>query len=154
MTCNKNRFALWISTWFGCGFLKFAPGTIGSMAAVPFAWMLMEFGGVLALTIVTTVLFLIGVWAAHTYVLTVQNEDPPEVVIDEVVGQCLTLMVVPVDVVYYLIGFVLFRIFDIIKPWPVNWADKNIKGGLGIMLDDILAGVYAGLALWVIQFWI
>ena len=154
MTCIKKRFALWISTWFGCGLSKFAPGTIGSMAALPFAWVLMEFGGVLALTIATTVLFLIGVWAAHKYIQTVQNEDPPEIVIDEVVGQCLTLMVVPVDVVYYLIGFVLFRIFDIIKPWPVNLADKNVKGGFGIMLDDVLAGVYAGLSLWVIQFWV
>ena len=150
----KNRFALIVSTWFGCGFIKLAPGTIGSIAAVLLAWVLAELGGVLTLIIVTTVLFLIGIWAAHTYVLTVQDEDPPQVVIDEVVGQCLTLLVVPVDVLYYLIGFVLFRLFDIIKPWPVNWADKNIKGGLGIMLDDVLAGIYAGLALWGVHFWV
>lgn len=150
----KRRFALWISTWFGCGFIKFAPGTIGSLVALPLAWMLVQFGGILALTIATTLLFLIGVWAAHTYILTVEDEDPPQVVIDEVVGQCLTLMVVPVDFVYYLVGFVLFRIFDIIKPWPVNWADKNIKGGLGIMLDDVLAGIYAGVVLWGIRLWV
>ena len=150
----KNRFALIVSTWFGCGFIKLAPGTIGSIAAVPLAWVLAELGGILTLIIVTTVLFLIGIWAAHTYVLRVQDEDPPQVVIDEVVGQCLTLLVVPVDVIYYLIGFVLFRLFDIIKPWPVNWADKNIKGGLGIMLDDVLAGIYAGLALWGIHLWV
>ena len=101
MPSIKKRFALWIATWFGCGLLKIAPGTIGSMAAVPFAWLIMELGDVLALTIATTVLFLIGVWAANSYILTVQDEDPPQVVIDEVVGQCLTLMAVPADIVYY-----------------------------------------------------
>lgn len=150
----KNRFALIVSTFFGCGFIKLAPGTMGSIAAVSLAWVLAELGGVLTLIIFTTVLFLIGIWAAHTYILTVQDEDPPQVVIDEVVGQCMTLLVVPVDVLYYLIGFLLFRLFDITKPWPVNWADKNIKGGLGIMLDDVLAGIYAGLALWGVHFWV
>jgi phosphatidylglycerophosphatase A len=76
------------------------------------------------------------------------------VVIDEVAGQLLTLLVVPPTFINYLIGFVLFRIADIVKPWPANWVDQNIKGGLGIMLDDILAATYAGAGLLIALSWL
>jgi phosphatidylglycerophosphatase A len=71
------------------------------------------------------------------------EEDPGWIVIDEVVGQGLTLLLTPPDLLNYAAGFALFRLFDIKKPWPVSWADQQIKGGLGIMLDDVLAGIYA-----------
>ena len=96
-------------------------------------------------------MFLIGIWASHTHAQQLPDEDPSEIVIDEVTGMWLTLLVVPPNVFYYAIGFVFFRIADIWKPWPVSWADRAIKGGVGIMLDDVFAGVYAALALLVVR---
>ena len=136
-----------LATWFGSGLIKLAPGTWGSLAALPFAWIIYENWRAPGLALATLAVFLIGIYVSQIYARDRENEDPSEVVIDEVAGMCFTLLVVPTDIFYYFIGFILFRIVDIWKPWPVSWADKNIKGGVGIMLDDILAGVYAALAL-------
>lgn len=136
-----------LATWFGSGQIKFAPGTFGSLAALPFAWLIYDNFNAQGLAVVTLVVFLIGIWAADIHAQQLPDEDPSEIVIDEVVGMWLTLLVVPPDVVLYIIGFVFFRIADIWKPWPVSWADQAIKGGAGIMLDDIFAGAYAALAL-------
>ena len=136
-----------LATWFGSGQIKFAPGTFGSLAALPFAWLIYGNFNAQGLAVVTLVVFLIGIWAADIHAQQLPDEDPSEIVIDEVVGMWLTLLVVPPDVVLYIIGFVFFRIADIWKPWPVSWADQAIKGGAGIMLDDIFAGAYAALAL-------
>ena len=143
-----------LSTWFGCGFFKPAPGTSGSLAALPFAWLLTELGGYQVLVIATLTLIAIGVWASNVHSQELVEEDPPQVVIDEVAGQLLTLLVVPPTFINYLVGFVLFRIADIVKPWPANWVDQNIKGGLGIMLDDILAAIYAGAGLLIVLSWL
>jgi phosphatidylglycerophosphatase A len=80
-------------------------------------------------------------------------EDPGAVVIDEVAGQWLVLAVAPLDVWYFAAAFVLFRVFDIAKPWPVSWADRRIKGGFGVMFDDILAGLY-GAAVLLVVLWL
>ena len=72
-----------------------------------------------------------------------ENHNPSQIIIDELVGQWITLFFLPPELLYYLIGFILFRFFDIFKPWPVNWADSNLHGGLGIMLDDVFAGIYS-----------
>ena len=88
-----------------------------------------------------------GWWVADIYVRRTGVLDPGEVVIDEVAGQWLTLLAVPPDPILYAAGFVLFRIFDIFKPWPVGWADRELGGGLGVMVDDLLAGLYAALCL-------
>ena len=143
-----------LSTWFGCGFFKPAPGTSGSLAALPIAWVVTELGGVQALAATTIIVTAIGVWASNIYCQGLLEEDPPQVVIDEVAGQLLTLLVVPPTFTNYLIGFVLFRIADIVKPWPANWVDQNIKGGFGIMLDDILAAIYAGAGLLIALSWL
>ena len=147
----KLRFAMVLATWFGSGLIKLAPGTCGSLAALPFAWLLYDNWCAPGLAAATILMFLIGIWASHTHAQQLPDEDPSEIVIDEVTGMWLTLLVVPPDVVYYAIGFVFFRIADIWKPWPVLWADRAIKGGVGIMLDDIFAGVYAALALLVVR---
>lgn len=131
-----------LSTWFGAGLLPKAPGTWGSLAALPFAWIIARAGGWPALSLATLIVFCVGCWAADRTAGAVGIADPGCIVIDEVAGQWLVLLVTPPDLGRYLVGFVLFRIFDITKPWPASWADRQIKGGLGIMLDDVFAGLY------------
>ncbi|TAN64616.1 MAG: phosphatidylglycerophosphatase A [Magnetospirillum sp.] len=130
------------ATWFGTGLLPKAPGTWGSAAALPFAWGLMTLGGRPLLLAATLVCFLVGWWASAIYVARTNAADPGEVVIDEVAGQWLVLSMAPLDPVAYLAGFALFRLFDVWKPWPIGWADDSIGGGLGVMVDDILAAGY------------
>lgn len=134
-----------LSTWFGAGLLPKAPGTWGSLAALPFAWAITWAGGWPALSLATLTVFIIGCWAADRTALSIGISDPGFIVIDEVAGQWLVLLATPPDLLRYLIGFALFRLFDIAKPWPANWADRRIKGGFGVMLDDVFAGLY-GLA--------
>ncbi|MEC8062077.1 MAG: phosphatidylglycerophosphatase A, partial [Pseudomonadota bacterium] len=93
----------------------------------------------------TAGLFLLGTWAAHHYAARLGRDDPGEIVVDEVVGQWLPLCVLPVEPVAYAIAFVSFRFFDIVKPWPIGAADRRLKGGLGIMIDDVLAGLAAAI---------
>ena len=130
-----------VCSWFGAGWMKPAPGTWGSAAALPVGWVLWYFGGHALLAVATAVVFAVGWWASERIVKADGLEDPSWVVIDEVAGQWLTLLFTPPSLLGYLLGFALFRLFDIWKPWPVSWADQKIKGGLGIMLDDILAGL-------------
>ena len=133
-----------LATWFGAGLVPVAPGTFGSIAAIPFAWLITLVGGHLSLLASSIALFFVGWWAANRFISLETDSDPAPVVIDEVAGQWLTLSVVPLDPWSYVIAFVLFHIFDVVKPWPISWADKSVKGGLGIMLDDTLAAIYAG----------
>lgn len=140
--CPLHPVAL-IATWFGAGLLPKAPGTWGSLAALPFAWVITQHFGMLGLVIATVLVFALGMWVSEIFVQRFGGEDPQAIVIDEVAGQWLVLVMVPPDLVYYAAGFVLFRIVDIFKPWPANWADSQVKGGLGVMLDDVLAAPYA-----------
>jgi phosphatidylglycerophosphatase A len=141
------------ATWFGAGLLPKAPGTWGSAAALPFAWALARFGGGWALAAASLACFLIGWWASAVYVRRTGADDPSEVVIDEVAGQWLVLAAAPLDPLSYALGFVLFRLFDVWKPWPVRWADQQVGGGLGVMLDDMLAAAYAVAVLTVVTRW-
>ena len=119
-------------------------GTVGSLGALPVAFVIQYYLGNIALFIAAMLIFAVGTWASNQYLLHMEsNEDPGEIVVDEVAGQWLTLCVMFPAWQCYLVGFVLFRVFDILKPWPVSWADKHIKGGFGVMFDDILAGLYA-----------
>jgi phosphatidylglycerophosphatase A len=148
-TAAAARFhpATLIATWFGTGLLPWFPGTWGSLAALPFAWAIAWLFGERALLLAAALLFIIGWWAAHRVARTSGIEDPGSVVVDEVAGQWLALAVTPPDPLAYLAGFLLFRLFDIVKPWPARWLDQNVGGGLGIMADDIAAGFYAATAL-------
>ena len=146
-----------IATWFGAGLLPRAPGTWGSLFALPFAALIHNWGGSIALAVAAAMAFFVGWQAARAYLKAGRNagednEDPGAVVIDEVAGQWLTLVVVPLDLFYYGLGFLLFRIFDIVKPWPAGALHRHVKGGLGIMLDDIAAAIYAGACLILLQF--
>jgi phosphatidylglycerophosphatase A len=146
--------AAWLATWFGSGLLPWAPGTWGALAALPFAWGLYHWQGPVGLAVATVAVFIVGTWAADVYARLDDENDPGPVVIDEVAGQWMVLVVVEPSLVAYAVGFFLFRLADITKPWPASWADRSVKGGFGIMLDDILAAVYAGAALLALDHWV
>lgn len=135
--------AVWLSTWFGCGLSPVAAGSVGSLAALPLAAFTVWLGGSLALQLVSAALLAIGIAASDVYARATGTKDPHEVVIDEVAGQCLTLLVVPLALLPYIAGFLLFRFFDVAKPFPIRWLERNLPGGWGIMLDDIGAAIYA-----------
>ena len=139
------------ATFGGAGLVPKMPGTAGSLVALPLAWLIVQTGGMPALVQAFGLALVIGIWSAGRHAKEIGEDDPSSIVIDEVAGQWLTLTVVPLDITYYVLGFVLFRIFDIFKPWPVSWADQKIKGGWGIMLDDVLAAIYAGAVLYGIR---
>ncbi len=139
----------WIASGFGSGLSPFASGTAGSAAALlpwlllrelPMPWVL----GVIVLA------FLVGVWASNIVIGRLHISDPGVIVWDEFVGQWITLLpllVWPAHWVWIVVGFFLFRLFDVWKPWPCSWADRRVKGGVGVMLDDALAGGYAAIVL-------
>jgi phosphatidylglycerophosphatase A len=147
--------AFLIATWFGSGLLPKMPGTWGSAAALPFAWVIALYAGPWALFAAALVAFAVGVWASEVYSRHSGIKDAGPIVIDEIAGQWLTLAAFAPEPLTYIVGFFLFRAADIAKPWPASWADRSLKGGIGVMLDDIFAGIYAGLALfaflWVVQ---
>jgi phosphatidylglycerophosphatase A len=132
-----------LATWFGTGLLPIAPGTWGSLVALPLAWAIRSHFGTGGLAAATVIVFCIGWWTAATVAKTSAIEDPGAVVIDEVAAQWLVLLPAPLDPLAYASAFLLFRILDIWKPWPASWADRHMNGGLGIMLDDLFAAVYA-----------
>ncbi|MBI3513156.1 MAG: phosphatidylglycerophosphatase A [Proteobacteria bacterium] len=147
-----------MSTWFGAGLMPIASGTWGSAAALPFAYVLLVAGGPDAgpywLGAAALVVFLIGIWSAGVYCRYAGVGDPGAIVIDEVAAQWLTLTVAPPRLLPFVLGFLLFRVFDVLKPWPASWADRSVKGGLGVMLDDLFAGIYAAIVLWGIERWL
>ena len=145
--------AKWIATWGGLGLLPGAPGTWGSLGALPLCWALHWLGGIYLLIAATGVLLVVGLVATHIY-LDGRQDDPKEVVIDEVVGMLIALWPLSAGLTTtgtpshvfpwpgWVGGFLAFRFFDIVKPPPVCWADR--PGPLGVMLDDVVAGVLAG----------
>ncbi len=143
-----------IATWFGAGRLPVAPGTWGSLAALPFAWAFIQAGGLVALIIATVAATLVGVWAGGKHAYALGRHDPGEIVIDEVAGQWLATIPIAVAEtaiatgrptwLLWLIAFAAFRLFDITKPWPARRVE-HWPEGFGIMADDIVAGFYAAL---------
>ena len=151
-TLPRGHPATALLSWFYSGFSPFAPGTCGSLCALPFAWVIVSQGGKWALLFASCFIFFLG-WLLCRWALTQLNEEDPQIiVIDEVAGQWLTLVIVPIDPLWYCVAFVLFRVFDIYKPWPVSFIDRNIKNAFGIMLDDIAAGVYALIGIQILYF--
>jgi len=144
-----------IGTFFYIGHMRPAPGTWGSLAALPVAYLIIMFTGWIGLLVGAIVAYVLGIWATATYCAETDNHDPSEIVIDEVAGQCVALLPVAYGVQMmgvsiqtlwpgWVAAFVLFRLFDITKPGPVGWADRR-KDATGVMLDDIIAGVMAAI---------
>ncbi len=140
----------WIATALGAGLAPKAPGTAGSLVALLPWWFLLRglSPGVYLAVLVAG--FALGVWACAVSDRRVGRHDQGALVWDEVIGVWITLFAAPAAWWWMLAGFALFRLFDIWKPWPVSWADRRVHGGLGVMLDDVLAGVYALLVLQIV----
>ncbi len=145
-----TKLALVIGTWFGCGYFPWGPGTAGSVAAVLIVAALQYFGlGRYALLALVFLTLLPGIWASTMTARHVAKKDPGIVVVDEVLGQWVTLLAAPVwNWKSLAAGLILFRLFDIWKPWPVRNLEK-LPEGVGIVVDDLAAGGYAALILYI-----
>ncbi|MGB6972308.1 MAG: phosphatidylglycerophosphatase A [Desulfobulbales bacterium] len=131
-----------IATGFYSGYLPKAPGTWGSLVGVLLVFLLHALSLQIYLSVVAG-LFIVGSFVAGEAEKILDNRDPGVVVIDEIVGMLITMIAVPVTPLTMVLGFILFRVFDIAKPFPVNFFDQHFHGGLGIMLDDVVAGIYS-----------
>ncbi|MDH5357845.1 MAG: phosphatidylglycerophosphatase A [Gammaproteobacteria bacterium] len=137
-----KRPACFFGLGFGSGLAPFAPGTFGTLAALPIYWLMKDLTVAIYLTI-TIVAFIVGIWICQQSADWLGKEDPSAVVWDEIVGYLVTMIAAPTGWQWMLAGFFLFRFFDILKPWPISWADKKLHGGLGIMVDDVIAGLFS-----------
>ena len=145
----SDKIASCIATLGPLGCLPKAPGTWGSLGAVIVApWLFLPFSLLTRIVILLGILA-VGQWAASRMERLLNRQDPGCVVVDELLGQWLTLLPFSMLGFWHLVaGFVLFRCFDILKPWPIRWAEQSIPGGLGVMLDDCVAAGYACVLLW------
>jgi phosphatidylglycerophosphatase A len=138
----KGRTALLLATWFGIGSMPVTPGTFGTVASLPLI-LILSFATPLHKVTALIVFIPLAIWSAGLCARLVEREDPSEIVIDEVAGFLLTTLFLPATWTAFVLAFILFRVFDILKPFPIGALDKNIPGGTGIVMDDLLAGVYA-----------
>jgi phosphatidylglycerophosphatase A len=145
-----EKAILFIATGFGLGRIPFAPGTFGTIAGLPLigimAWLSTTCSpGAASLFLVGVILC--GIWISQEAEILMGSKDPGAVVIDEMAGFCVTMTLVPVTLLTLAVGFIAFRCFDILKPFPIRWFEKNFSGGAGIVLDDLMAGVLAAFLL-------
>jgi len=135
-----------LAVGFGSGLSPRAPGTMGTLAAIPLWWVLSHLP-LVAYAAVTLLVCVVGVWICDRAARDFGVHDHPAIVWDEIAGFLITMLMVPAGLLWVLAGFVLFRLFDIIKPWPIGWVDRHVGGGFGIMIDDVIAGVFAACVL-------
>ena len=141
-----HRPAQFLAFGFGSGLVPRAPGTAGTLVAIPL-YLLFAQWSLLYYTVFVVVAAVLGVWICDLASRQLRVHDHPGIVWDEFVGYWITLWAVPLDWRWVIAGFLVFRLFDIVKPWPVSVLDRKVGGGFGIMIDDILAGVMACLTL-------
>ena len=137
-----NKLTLFLATGFGSGYAPKMPGTVGTLVAIiPLLWLqtlsLWLYGGLVLL------LSLVGIYLCHKADQILKSHDNKAIVWDEFCGLWITMFAAPSGWEMIVIGFLFFRFFDIVKPWPVSWADKQVTGGFGVMLDDVIAGLMA-----------
>ncbi len=138
----REPYARWAS-WFGCGYLSPAPGTWGSMVALPLGLILYALGGPILLLLGICALIPVGLWAAQEFGKKIGEHDSKHIVIDEVAGMWIALVPAALNPLLIVVAFIAFRGFDILKPWPVCFFDKKMHNAAGVMLDDIVAGLMA-----------
>jgi len=141
-----NRFILILATGFGVGYSPVAPGTLGTLVAIPVYYFLSEIPSPLY-EITLIAFFFLSVWVSGNAERLLGKEDDQRIVIDEIMGFLITMLWVPKTIRFMVIGFFLFRVFDILKPFPIRHLEKKLKGGYGVVLDDVMAGVYANIIL-------
>lgn len=132
----------WFAFGFGSGLAPMAPGTFGTLAAIPIYWLIQDLSWPIYLSWLL-VTFALGVFWCDRAAKSLGVHDHGGIVWDEFVGYWITMFMAPQGVLWILIGFVLFRVFDILKPWPIRWLDRHVHGGFGIMIDDVIAGIFA-----------
>jgi phosphatidylglycerophosphatase A len=147
LNVNFKDPAIWLATWFGCGLMRPAPGTWGTLGGLPVGILIYAMGGWMGLSVAVVLVSLIGLWAAGRFEAQSGEHDNSAIVIDEVAGVWIALIPAALYTPYVVSAFLLFRFFDILKPWPVSWADKKLPGALGVMIDDIIAGIFAALVI-------
>jgi phosphatidylglycerophosphatase A len=135
---------------FGSGLAPKAPGTFGTLVAVPI-YLLMQGLPLIAYLALVLAGFIAGVWICDRTSRDLGVHDHGGIVWDEIVGYLLTMTLAPSGWVWVVLGFLLFRFFDILKPWPIRWLDRRVPGGFGIMLDDLIAGLFAGVVMLLIE---
>ena len=145
------------STGFGIGYTPFAPGTMASLVALPFGYLLLLSYGALGVLLMGLLIFVVGIWASGAHALSIGHKDPGTSVIDEIAGQLLAMLpIIPVgnssDGIRIAAAFVLFRFFDITKLWPISRLER-LHGGVGIMADDFAAGLAAATLLFAALNW-
>lgn len=144
-----NLMVKLLATWGGSGYSPFASGTAGTLAAIPFyIWLARLSLPMYLFTLVA--FFFLACWISGKAEILFNEKDSGKIVIDEVVGYLVTMVAIPFDWRYMVVGFFLFRFFDIVKPPPARWFDRKVKNGYGVVLDDVAAGVYAWICLLVI----
>lgn len=145
---------LWLAFGFGTGLAPKAPGTVGTLPGIVLAAIVGGLAGSAAPVVILLMLMLLiplGVWLCGEASRRLGVHDYGGIVFDEVVGVLIPFLVLPITPVNLLLGFLAFRLFDVWKPWPISWLDRRVHGGLGIMIDDLLAGAYALAAVWAVR---
>ena len=149
----KLKAARLFLSFFGVGFIPFAPGTFGSAATIPLLYLIGLSQSITLLIVFTFILLIISIFTAEYAQNAMHVHDPGWIVIDEVLGMLVSYMFVfpSIKIVDLLLVFVVFRFFDIIKIWPASYFDKKIKHGLGTIVDDVLSAIYAGIVVWAVK---
>ena len=142
-----------LASGLGLGYSPIASGTLGAIWGIP---IFIAFAGlpvlIFALTLIAFTFF--SIWISNQAIPLYGNEDPSQIVIDEIVGMLFAVAFWKPEIKILLVGFILFRLFDILKPWPVNWMETRFPAGWGVVLDDVMAGIYANLTMWILFKWI
>jgi phosphatidylglycerophosphatase A len=148
---RMKQFILFWATGFGVGYSPIAPGTLGTLIAIPLYHFLSEIPSPLyEITLVG--FFFLSVWISENAEIFFRKKDDQRIVIDEMMGFLITMLWIPKTTRFILIGFILFRLFDILKPFPIRRLERSLKGGWGVVLDDVMAGVYGNIILQIISY--
>ena len=142
----RERAVLFLATGFFIGTVPFAPGTFGSIIGLPICFLISRLDILIA--VICTILFILfAIWMAAVAEKVLKKKDAGEIVIDEIAGLIVTFTGIPFTLKTVIVGFIIFRAFDILKPFPIGTLERKVAGGPGIVLDDVLAGLYANLIL-------
>lgn len=144
--------ALAIAFGLGAGLAPKIPGTVGTLLAIPLWWMFSGLG-LLPYLVLTMLAFVFGVWVCERAMSILGEHDHRGIVFDEIVGYFAALAFVPAGPWWVLLSFVLFRLFDILKPWPISWLDRRVPGGFGVMVDDLAAGACTAIVILLVSRW-